>query len=455
MDVLAIYAISAGGIFVGLYLTRTLSMLANWSNFFSVLLSRHLTLPFLVHRHQLLGPWTRASVFLHLLYAATNVFLVFFRMESWAGAGRRAGKLTLINLIFPLSTIHLSYLADLLGITWHTCRKIHRATGWMAVTLLSFHIIVVIQARGFGFPLRETQNLFTVIVCLSSWYLSASTNIGQGAISLGALALLSVPWFRQWSYEAFLRVHQILAALFVYGTWQHLQSRTASAKIYLFVALGVFGLTLFLQLITLLYRNGLFAGRGSPRAIVSFSTREYEEEGAVVVIVTAIHVRVIMPRPLKLEAGQYINIWIPSVSLLSWTQTHPFTVTSWAKGRQSTVELFLQPRNGLTANLARYEEAAAKSSVSFLALFTGPHGKSEAVGHYESVLVVASGFGIAAAIPYLKKMIYGYNTCTSRVRRLHLVWQVEAADEMTAAQTLINNLLEDDIVDDGYVCAEC
>lgn len=168
MDVLAIYAIAAGGIFVGLYLTRTLSMLANWSNLFSVLLSRHLTLPFLVHRHQILGPWTRASVFIHLFYAATNVFLVFFRMESWAGAGRRAGKLTLINLIFPLSTIHLSYLADHLGITWHTCRKIHRATGWMAVTLLSFHIIVVIQARGFGFPLRETQNLFTVIVCLSS-----------------------------------------------------------------------------------------------------------------------------------------------------------------------------------------------------------------------------------------------------------------------------------------------
>ncbi|KAL2812036.1 hypothetical protein BDW59DRAFT_167896 [Aspergillus cavernicola] len=48
-------------------------------------------------------------------------------------------------------------------------------------------------------------------------------------------------------------------------------------------------------------------------------------------------------------------------------------------------------------------------------------------------------------------MIYGYNTCTSHVRRLHLVWQVEAADEMTAALTLINNLLEDDIMDEGYI----
>lgn len=101
MDALAIYAIAAGGIFVGFFLTRTLSILANWSNFFSVLLSRHLTLPFAVHRHQLLGPWTRASVFLHVLYAAINAFLVFFRMESWTGAGRRAGELALVNLIFP------------------------------------------------------------------------------------------------------------------------------------------------------------------------------------------------------------------------------------------------------------------------------------------------------------------------------------------------------------------
>ncbi|KAL4780128.1 hypothetical protein BJX76DRAFT_59413 [Aspergillus varians] len=435
MDVLAIYAIAAGGILVGLFLTRTLSILANWSKFFSVLISRHLTLPFLVHRHQLLGPWTRASVLLHTLYAATNVFLVVFRIESWTGAGRRAGQLALINLIFPLSTIHLSYLADLLGITWRTCRKIHRATGWMAVALLSFHIVVVVQARGFSFSFGEMQNFFTMI----------------GAISLGVLALLSIPWFRRWSYEAFLRAHQILAVLFVYGTWQHLQFQTRSSKIYLFIALGIFGLTLFLQLSTLLYRNGLFAGRGSPRAIVSFSTRKYEEEGTVVTVVTAIYVRVLLPRPFKLEAGQYINIWMPSVNLLSWMQTHPFTVTSWSKGRQDTMELFLQPRRGLTADLRRYAPAAAEGSVSFLALFTGPHGTNEDVGHYESVLVVASGFGIAAAIPYLKKMIYGYNTCTSHVRRLHLVWQVEAADEMTAALTLINNLLEDDIMDEGYI----
>lgn len=128
MDALAIYAIVAGGIFAGLFLAQTLSTLAKWSTFFSILLTRHLTLPFIVHRHQLLGPWTRASVLLHVSYAAINTFLIIFRAVSLTSAGRHAEELALVNLIFPLSAIHLSNIADLLGISWGTCRKVHHAT---------------------------------------------------------------------------------------------------------------------------------------------------------------------------------------------------------------------------------------------------------------------------------------------------------------------------------------
>ncbi|KAE8130661.1 hypothetical protein BDV38DRAFT_289436 [Aspergillus pseudotamarii] len=431
MDPLAIYAITAGGIFAVLFLVRALSLLASCGHLFSLVVSQHLTLPFVIRRHRFLGPWTRAGVFIHLSYAAINVFLVSFRITSLTGAGRRAGELALVNLVFPLSTIHLAYLADLLGIKWNSCRKIHRATGWIAVALLSFHIVTVVQGQGFTFPLRKQQNLFAMIA----------------AISLGALALHSIPWCRRWSYEIFLRGHQILAGLFVYGAWQHLPSQSTSSKIYLLIALGTFALTLLLELITLLYHNGLFAGRGTPRAIVSFSASE-SKEGPVV---NAVHIRVLLPRPVKVEAGQYINLWMPSVSLCSWMQTHPLTVTSWSKDKQDTVELLVKPRSGFTADLLRYAPAAAGSSVSFPALFTGPHGVSEEASDYESILVLASGPGIAAAIPYLKKMIHSYNTCTSQVRRLHLVWQVESVDQMTPALSLINNLLKDDIMDDGYI----
>ncbi|OGM39527.1 hypothetical protein ABOM_012088 [Aspergillus bombycis] len=131
MDPLAIYAITAGGIFAILFLVRALSLFASCGHLFSLVVSQHLTLPFVIRRHRFLGPWTRAGVLLHLSYAAINVFLVSFRITSLTGAGRRAGELALVNLVFPLSTIHLAYLADLLGIKWQPAAKPHKATKWL------------------------------------------------------------------------------------------------------------------------------------------------------------------------------------------------------------------------------------------------------------------------------------------------------------------------------------
>lgn len=88
----------------------------------------------------------------------------------------------------------------------------------------------------------------------------------------------------------------------------------------------------------------------------------------------------------------------------------------------------------------------------------------------ENILMVASGFGITAQLPYLKRLIHGYNSRRVRARRVHLVWQVKdvgrcsksidylASKDLTeaevtiAAQTLLNSALEEDTLDDGWVC---
>ena len=44
-----------------------------------------------------------------------------------------------------------------------------------------------------------------------------------------------------------------------------------------------------------------------------------------------------------------------------------------------------------------------------------------AMDKYKSVLMVASGFGIAALLPYMKKLIYDYNARKGRARRIHVV----------------------------------
>ncbi|KAJ6118815.1 hypothetical protein N7471_013435 [Penicillium samsonianum] len=433
MEVPAIYAIAAGGIFLALFLIQTRHVLVDWTESFSVLLSGHLTLPVLVRRHRILGPWTRAGILVHVSYIAVNIALVFLRTESLVDSGRRAGELALINMIFPLSAAHLGFLAGLLGINWRTCRKIHRAIGWTAIALLSFHIIAELQGKTFRFPLTETQNLLTVI----------------GASALGILALFSIPYFHRWSYEIFLRSHQILAGLFVYGTWQHFPTHTSSARLYVYVALTILGLTTLLELAIHLYRNGVFSGRGAPRALVSFSSKKMPGESHP--RTTAANIQIILPRPLHVEPGQYINLWMPSVSWWSWTQTHPFIITSWSRGRQDTLKLLVQPRNGFSADLVRHGALPTDSSVSFLALFTGPHGLTEDVDPYETTLIIATGFGIATSIPYLKKMIHGYNTCTSHTRRLHLVWQVDSIEMVSTVEEQIDDVLEDDIMDKGYI----
>ncbi|CRG88114.1 hypothetical protein PISL3812_05141 [Talaromyces islandicus] len=76
---------------------------------------------------------------------------------------------------------------------------------------------------------------------------------------------------------------------------------------------------------------------------------------------------------------------------------------------------------------------------------------SENVDRYEGVVLVASGFGIAAAIPYLKKLVYSYNTSASRTRRVHLVWEVETLDIAIAVQANLNSLLEDDVLKKRYI----
>lgn len=225
----------------------------------------------------------------------------------------------------------------------------------------------------------------------------------------------------------FLRLHQALAVASVYGIWRHLPSEKYSSRFYLYIALGILGCTSICHLILLLYRNGLFSGNGCPRVIAIYHTDERGSENAEQSAkTTPIRVRLILPRPVKAMAGQYINLWLPSLGLLSWAQTHPLMITSWSRTEQGVLDLLVEPRGGLTKTLVCQAHATPKSNFSSLALYSGPHGISECVDKYESVMLVASGAGIAAIIPYAKKLIHGYNTCTSHVRRVHLVWQVES-----------------------------
>ncbi|KKZ68760.1 hypothetical protein EMCG_05636 [[Emmonsia] crescens] len=434
MDTVTIYSVVAGGILVTLTLIRVICSLKSRINTFSMLISKHLAYPCLLKRHRLFGPWTRANVLLYIVYGVVTIFFIAFRVPSASEAARRAGTLSLVNMGVTFIATHLSFLADCLGISLKICRRIHRAAGWMAGVLLTFHIILHTLVQRAELSFRNHSNLFGLI----------------GAASLIFLLLFSLPFCRRLAYEIFLRTHQSLAAVSVYATWRHLPSDSIFPRIYIYVPLGILSLTTLLQFLIFLYRNRVLSSQLSPRALVTCekddpSDKNDQVEGR------PIKIHVTLPQPLEVKAGQYVNLWVPSVGLglASWMQTHPFMVTSWSPGKQDVLELFAQTRRGLTAKLQA--RAAVDGSASFTVFVSGPHGLSEPVSHYETVLAIASGFGIAGVLPYLKQLLHGYNTSTSSIRRVHLVWQVETLDIAIAAQPLLNSLLVDDVLDNGYI----
>lgn len=418
MDITLEYAIAAGGILTLFFLANLIRLVWPLCRRVGREVSKHLSYTYLVRRHRYLGPWTAAAVLAQVVYVAGNVFCLSFHAASTAQVGRRAGSMALINMVPLFGGPHLNSLADALGVSLVSARRVHRSTGIMASALVLVHLLFTLAATP-SFELGNPQNIFAII----------------GASSLCLGLLLALPSVRRLSYEAFLRSHQAFAGLLVYSMWRHLPSRSTYPRTYLYIAIALLSLASLTQVCSIAIRNGIVTHRRARAQIT-------HQSGVV-------RVQIHLKKPLMIRAGQHISLWIPSVSFWSFAQSHPFVVISWADGPQKTLDLFIEPRRGLTRELLIHAESPHSSSP--LVLVSGPHGHSEAVDRYETVLMVASGFGIAGHLPYLKRLIHGHNASNVLTRRVHLVWEIHNIELVRAAETLLNGALEEDRIDDGRI----
>lgn len=262
--------------------------------------------------------------------------------------------------------------------------------------------------------------------------------------------------FRRPSYELFLRIHQMVAALYAVSMWRHLGSKSSSrfqtSLLCIQIMLGIFLATMLLETAAIIVRN--------------FALRQPYARALIYNKGKAVRLSLSVPRPWNVRAGQYINLWIPGVSFRSFVtlQSHPFTIASWTNGRAMSLDFLIEPRAGFTKLLS---QAAERRERPYIAFFSGPHGISVPVSSFGSVVMVASGFGIAAQLPYLKEIIEGYNKCEVRTRRIHLIWQLReqgtpslrsligpwltSLGEESYAEDLVDRALQDDTSDNGYV----
>ncbi|KAL0929603.1 FAD-binding domain-containing protein [Colletotrichum truncatum] len=406
------YAICIVSLPVGLTVINLLARTSGLRRRLAYQAEKQLVYRLLVHRHSLFGPWNAISLLRPAILISINVFCLTFHQPPLLA---RSGLLTLFNLLPLFIGPYLEFVADVLGLSFSTFVSWHRWQGRMTCAMLIVHALSAVADQK-PVSLDSTKGIFIYIV---------------GSLSVLASAYCFIPFLRRRIYEICLRLHQALAALVVVGVWLHLLTMPNWPWLWIYVFLLVIALLLLVQVCLTTYRNKKL-GRTLSRAYIRHVT------GTILISVK-------LSRPVSVEAGQYVTLWIPRVGLL---QTHPFVVSSWTESPQEILELFIKRRRGLTSSLLRYSEERPTPHV---ALVSGPHGVSVPVWDYEAVFMVATDYGIAAQAPYLRKLVHGYNNCKGRTRQIHLIWQVSSLGIVHAAESFLNPILDDDTLDQGNI----
>lgn len=124
---------------------------------------KHLIYPFVFRRHRFLTPITRFHFLLQSVYWIGTFICSSFGVRDLREAGARAGALAVIQFMPLFFGNHLSFAADLLGISLRSYRRFHSSAGLMAGILGSFHVAINLR-HGTNLNLKNQMRLYGFIV---------------------------------------------------------------------------------------------------------------------------------------------------------------------------------------------------------------------------------------------------------------------------------------------------
>lgn len=260
---------------------------------------------------------------------------------------------------------------------------------------------------------------------------------GQGSASILCMIISCLPIIRRYDYPIFYVSHYLLAALVATGVVLHLPRDSVDAWRLVYATAAVLGANTLLKIGVVLHCNGAFAGSWTDGYVIKHAD-------------DSMRIEIYLGRPVIIQPGQYIDLWVPSLNPWSWFQSASFIVTSWSTEKQSTLQLYVECPNrpfGFTWLLLW---RARRNSRRNLILFSGPHGISVPASRYETVLLVASDSGILAIRPYVDQLFHCVTKRTSKTRRLCLIWNVTRRSSIHFVIRIfgwVNKLLQNDIKD--------
>jgi len=337
-------------------------------------------------------------------------------------------------------------LSALTGVSYEKLSYLHRAAGRTCVLTTALHIVGwLIKGLGKHGPW--------------SWRFNTAL---PAAIGLGAMYLTSFQRVRNAMWELFLVVHISMGVMFIVATYFH----TPEYRQWVWPAFVLWGLDRFVGLVRLVVLNKWwsclsFRKRNAYSAIPSEDVDSYNyarraESGgsepfddmtAKVELVSPEVMRITVHQPtLKWSAGSHMYISMPDVSHL-WTEQHPFTIANVPQCG-GDVLFIVRAHGGFTHRLL--ERVAATPDTEngnaqecrFRTHIEGPYGTPPRLDHYDSVLLVAGGTGVAYTLAHLLELVHAGNEGRSAVSAIRFVWNVRDISIVRAIAPELNAALE-------------
>ncbi|KAH8674404.1 hypothetical protein BGZ60DRAFT_403841 [Tricladium varicosporioides] len=404
LDAFQWYSYIFGGIFSVWVLCYGIYRILNsiWPPTASFILG-HLIYPHLFPRIPFIGTATRFEVLIVFLYLLTNILIITIGVKSEIGS--RAATMSVINLIPLLCGPRLSLVTKLLGISLRTSISSHQWFGRTAILQVLVHMIAVLTGG----------DVFT-------WTTNNVTGVVAGSAPLRV-------------------AYRLMCDTVLIAIWRHLPSKKAVA---LFFRIGIWLWTLATAAhwAVFAFRNLVFNKPFATATARRLSNKDLEDQ-SLVGLSTVLQVDITIPRPWHVKAGQSVFLSIPKLGIFTGLRGHPFMISWWERDRKGlTISLLVKSRAGFTAELDRHTNKCLRAFID------GPYGSQHDFGEYGTVIMIATGIGIAGHIPYIKELISGYNNCEVKTRRIRLIWEIEDQCQEVWVKHWMDELLDQDT---GYI----
>ena len=251
--------------------------------------------------------------------------------------------------------------------------------------------------------------------------------------------LSSIRLVRVALYEWFLNSHTLLAIAALAAAWVHVPPGRP-AKLFLRIGICLWAIVTAIHWLLFAFRNFALRRPFARATATAFSDAD----------LSAFRVDITVPRPWRVRAGQSIFLSIPGLGVFKGLRGHPFMISWWTRdGKGLSLSLLVQTRAGFTGELSRRAENSRleqkglrkgkHEAEDLLAFIDGPYGTPHNFGEYGTVVMIASGTGIAGHMPYIKDLIIGNINCEVRTRRVFLIWQMDRESEYDKGSHVVRN----------------